>query len=341
MRFGWRGAIGFLLSAGLLVFTLRDVQFAEVWAALQHANPWYFAASAFCSTVLFALRAIRWRPILHDVAPDVAFGPLWRATTIGMMINNVVPARAGELARAFALTRERRDVPFAAAFASLVVDRLFDSVVLLLLLSSAMFAPGFPTGVSVAGRPVTQFAVGLGIISAVAAIAVASLAFAPDRIVRLFELFAGRVAPKLEARGVALLRTFAAGMGVLRNPARFANVFLWTLAHWLTNALAFWLGFKAVGLDLPFSAGNFLQGVIAVGVAVPSSPGFFGVFEYSAKSGLAVYGVSSSAAVTWAIGFHLLSYIPITVIGAYYFGKLGLSLADLGKEEQRAEAAVE
>lgn len=340
MRFGWRGALGIVLSVGLLAWTLRDVSFPAVWAVLRNSNPWYFAGSVVCGTGIFALRALRWAPILHDVAPDVPFGPLWRATTIGMMVNNVVPARAGELARAFALTRERRDVPFAAALASLVVDRLLDSVVLLLLLSSALVAPGFPADVTLGGRPVRDIALSLGVLSAGAAVFVGMLAFAPNVVVRLFEGLAGWVAPRLEARGTALLRSFASGMGVLRSPRRFALVFAWTLAHWLLNALAFWLGFEAVGITLPFSAANFLQGVIAIGVALPSSPGFFGVFESVAKAGLGVYGVAADRAVAWAFGYHLLTYVPVTVIGALYFTRLGLSLGQMARDERAAEASA-
>ena len=71
-----------------------------------------------------------------------------------------------------------------------------------------------------------------------------------------------------------------------------------------------------------------LQGIIAIGVALPSSPGFFGVFEAAAKVGLAVYSVPGGQAVTWAIGFHILSFIPITLFGLYYFARLGLHFSD-------------
>ncbi len=332
MQFGWRGALGIVLSVALLAWTLKDVSFPEVWQVLRASNGFYFALSSAGATGIFLLRAYRWRPILHDVAPGAAIGPLWRSTAVGMMINNVVPARAGEIARAFALTREVPRVSFAAAFASLVVDRLFDSVVLLLLLSAALVAPGFPDGVELAGRPVWQLAATLGVISTVAGAGVALLAFAPDWIIRVFESTVGRVLPATRAPGARLLRSFASGMGVLRSPRRFAEVFAWTLAHWLMNALAFWFGFLAVGLSLPYSAALFLQGLIAVGVAIPSSPGFFGVFEGFAKLGLGVYGVPADAAVAWAFGFHLLSYIPITVIGAIYFARLGLSLGQLSRQ---------
>jgi uncharacterized protein (TIRG00374 family) len=156
-----------------------------------------------------------------------------------------------------------------------------------------------------------------------------ALVFFPGRLLRLFELFARRVSPSVEERGRKVLETFIQGLSVLRRPDRFAAVFGWTLAHWLLNALGFWLAFKAVGITAPFSAALFLQAFIALGTAVPALPGFFGVFEYMSVQGLSVYGVGQQQAATWAIGYHLLSFIPITLIGAWYFARLGVRLRDL------------
>jgi uncharacterized protein (TIRG00374 family) len=118
-------------------------------------------------------------------------------------------------------------------------------------------------------------------------------------------------------------------------------VFAWTLAHWLVNALAFYVAFRAVGITAPFSAALFLQGIIAIGVAIPQAPGFFGVFETFGKYGLGIFGVPPDAAVSWAIGFHFVSYVPITVIGAWYFVRAGLSMRDLGGAEREATEAHE
>jgi uncharacterized membrane protein YbhN (UPF0104 family) len=115
----------------------------------------------------------------------------------------------------------------------------------------------------------------------------------------------------------------------------------WTLAHWLMNALAFWLAFKAVHIDAPYSAALFLQGLIAIGVAAPQAPGFFGIFEFFGKAGLGLYGVPSDAAATWAISFHFLSYVPITVIGAWYFLREGLTIGGLHTAEHEAETAAD
>jgi uncharacterized protein (TIRG00374 family) len=316
------------LGAVLIYWTLRGISPTDVAHRLSQADLPLFAAATFCATAIFALRARRWQTILEPVAPKIPFGPLWRATAVGMMVNNVVPARAGEIARAYALTREA-PVSFATSLASLAVDRLFDAIVLLLLAASALLDPALSTGETLAGRPLSSFAIGAGVIVALLLLCLYALVFFPTQLLRVFELFARRVSPAIEERGSRVLKTFMHGLSVLRSPGRFAAVLGWTLAHWLINALGFWLAFRAVGISAPFSAALFLQAFIALGTAVPALPGFFGVFEYMSVQGLAVYGVSQEQAATWAIGFHLFSFIPITLIGAYYFARLGVRLRDL------------
>jgi len=278
MKIGWRGALGFVLSALLLWYALHKVDFHEVAHVLRSSNPFYFGLAAVASTLLFPLRARRWRVILDPVEPNLPFGQLWRATAIGMMVTNVVPARAGEFARAYALSKEQPRVSFATAFASIAVDRVFDGVVLLLMLLVAMLDPAFPTGTTVANQPVASWAAG-GIVFIIAVVGVLyAIVLFPERLITIFESVVRRVAPRIEARGRAALLAFASGLGVLRTPGRFGAVMLWTTAHWLMNALAFWLGFKAVGIEAPFSAALFAQGIIAIGVAVPAAPGMVGVF---------------------------------------------------------------
>ena len=329
MKIGWKGALGIVLSVALLWWTLKDVHFAEVWQTLRTSNLPLFLAATACATLLFLIRARKWRTILDPLEERIPIGPLWRSTAIGMMLNNTVPARVGEVTRAFALHRERPSVPFSAAFASIAVDRVFDSVVIFGLMFVAMLDPRFPAGTRIAGQDMANVA-GLGTAFIVLVLAALyAVVFFPARIIGWFEMFARRVAPKYEERGRAMLLAFMNGLSVLRSPARFAAVLGWTIVHWLMNAVAFHLGFLAVGIDVPFSAAVFVQGVIALGVAVPQAPGFFGVFEAIAKVTLPIYGVSESLAVSWAIGYHILSFIPITLLGAWYFARLGMHLSDL------------
>ena len=343
MKLGWRGVVGILLSAGFLYFAFRGIRIDEVATHMRSTNVWLMALAAVLATGVFPLRAIRWRPILDPVAPKLPYGKLWRATAIGMMINNVVPARVGELARAFALSRSAPEVPFAASLASLVVDRLLDAILIFGLMFAAMLSPAFPQGATISGRPVASYAIFGVTMTLIGLAAMYLFILFPTRVLAIWDALTRRLSPKLASKGRGALVSLSKGLSVLRSPRRFAVVRWWTLAHWLLNALAFWVGFRAAGMDLPFSAALFLQGIVAIGVAVPQAPGFFGVFEHFARIGLVgIYGVSADAAVSWAIGYHLLSYIPITLIGAWYFLRAGLSMGEIsGAQRSATEPTVD
>ena len=329
MKLDWRGALGIVLSAGLLAWVLYQIPLSQVWAVLRSSNLLLFAAASFAATVCVPLRAIRWRPILDPVAPRLPYRSLWRATAIGMMVNNVVPARVGELARGLVLSREEPTVPFSAALASLAVDRLFDAFVVLVLTVIPMLLPSFPKGARFGDVSAMRVAIVGTILLAGLTVILYGIVYFPGRLIGAYKAFARKVAPKLEDRGADALTHFAQGLSVLRSPVRFVVVLFWAVLHWLCNGFAFWLGFLAVGIHVPFGAALFLQGVIAIGVAAPAAPGFFGVFEFFGVLGLGLYGIPRAQATAWAIGYHLLSFAPITIIGAWYAIRMGVHLKDV------------
>ena len=319
MKFRWRDLFGIVLSGVLIVLTLAKVDRAQVLTNLRHANPFMLVAAAAVATSMFPLRARRWRTILDRVAHHLPFAMLWRATAAGMMVNNVFPARAGELARAYALTRETDRVGFSAAFASIGVDRVFDSFVLMFLRVGGDARVGcFHRTTLVAGRSigrVVDHRRGAGGRAARGVLSHGALPRAVHPSLRVRRV--GRIAPRFEAQVRGRCSRSCLGWRCSRNPARFLAILAWTTLHWLAGGLAFWLGFKAVGItNAPFSAALVVQGLIAIGVAVPSTPGFFGVFEYVATQTLPSTASIPRLAASWAISYHLVSYIPITVIGS-------------------------
>jgi glycosyltransferase 2 family protein len=329
MKFGWRAVLGIGISVVFLYFAFKNLDLAEAIKTAREANYWLLILSAATATCMFPLRARRWQTILDPVAPNLPFGPLWRATAIGVMVTNVVPLRAGELARPLALTRQLPKVSFSTSLASVAVDRVFDGIVVMVLLAIGVVVAHFPTNTTIRGYSLTHaagFVVG-GALALLVAFYV--LVFFPRTLIRAFELVARRVSPAIERRGAEMLARFSEGLSVLRTPGHFIAVFGWTLAHWLVQPLAFWLAFMAVGVQVPFAATLIVQGIIVILVALPSAPGFFGPFEYGAAIGLSLYRIGQSQAATWALLFHIASFIPITLIGAYYALQVGFSLGDM------------
>ena len=336
MKLDWKSALGFVVSAVFLWWTLRGVALHDVWIVLTKSNALLFALSVVLATIIFPLRARRWRTILEPVVGRVAFGPLWRSTAIGIMMNNVLPARAGEFGRAFALSREVPTVPMSTALGSLAVDRIFDAIVLFALMFGAMLAPDFPSGVTFYGQTVPQLAAG-GMIAVVGLFIVCyAVVLQPDRVLAIVGAITRRVAPRFELPIGRFVEHAVGGLAVLKDARRFLAVLFWAVLHWVVYALSIYVGFLAVGMQIPFAAALFLQGIVAIGVAIPSSPGFVGVFEAMAVLALGVYGVPKEVALSWALAYHGLSFIPITVMGAVYFARLGMSASALTKRNAAA-----
>src|SRR5204862_4957494 len=156
----WRGAwlIGLAISAALLVWVLYRIDPRKVWDYAQHANFWLLLLAVVVATVTFPVRAIRWRLILRyaDGRPFPLL-PLWHATTIGFMANNLRPAGAGEVARAYVASRQL-SVRFTTALGTIGVERVFDALVMLGLMAVAIAAPSFPAHAIVGGRSLSAIA---------------------------------------------------------------------------------------------------------------------------------------------------------------------------------------
>ena len=143
MKMGWKFALGIGVSAFFIWFVLRGVDPAEVVTQISQANPWYFLASVSVGTGGYFVRALRWKVLLHPLKPDTALRSRFAGVSIGFAVNNLIPARVGELARAFALTRVE-PITLSGSVGSLVVERFLDSIVLVTLFLVPMALPSFP-----------------------------------------------------------------------------------------------------------------------------------------------------------------------------------------------------
>jgi len=302
----------------------------EFFAHVRQANPWLFLLSVVLATLAFPARASRWRIILAASVPGVRWRPVWHATSIGFMANNLLPARAGELARAYAAARFV-NLPLARSIGSIAVERVFDGLIVVLLLALVVVSFDFPGGVVVAGTSVAATAAWTGGLFILALGFLFFLVHAPRPALAGLGALLRRLAPARAADFlVRVTRSFIEGLSILRSPGDFLRVVGWSLAIWLINAAAFYAAFLAFHLGhLPFSAALLLQGIVAVGVALPSSPGFFGAFEYFSRVALGLYGVQPDASVSFAVGTHLGWFIPITAIGLYRLARSGLTMHEL------------
>jgi glycosyltransferase 2 family protein len=322
--------VGLAVTVGLLAWALHGVDGPALLAYVRRADPWLMLATIALATLTFPLRAVRWRLILRGGdGRELPLGPLWHATAIGFMANNLLPVRAGEFARAYA-ARQALPVRFTTALASVGVERVLDGLMLVGLLTVTLAAPSFPRHAVIGGTSLSGLATGAAAFFLGILVIALLVVLRPAFWVALLRRIAQAVLPARLADPIAHAAAgLVAGLEVLRNPGRLVGVVLWSLVLWLVNASSFAVCFRAFGLPVPPEGALLLQGVIGFGVALPSSPGFVGVFEAATRATLGIYGVDATRAVGYALAYHVGTFFPITLLGLFSLSRLRLHLAEL------------
>jgi glycosyltransferase 2 family protein len=339
-RFDWKAVVGVLVSVALLYYALRGVDFRDVTRQIVLANPFLLLVAVAVNFLGFPFRALRWKALLEPVR-KTGFGNRFAATCVGFMANNLLPARVGEFARAYALSR-LEPVRMTASFGSLVVERLFDIIVVVASLLLAMTLPGFPAMNAAMPEVWRAAETVLAVFAAGFAVILIMVAW-PERSVRVFEALARRLLPhSLRRKVIDLLEGFLQGLTAIRQPVLVIRIAAWSAAVWGINALSFWIGFQAFGIHVPFSGALFLQAIIALAVSLPSVPGFFGIYEAAVRVGLVgVWGIATTPAIAFALGFHITTFLPVTLFGLFYVWRLGLTWSEVGQSSQAVDDAVE
>ena len=321
------GIVGAVLAVGLLLWALRGVHLGQVAHQIRNADPWPLALGVLLASLTFLVRLVRWRLLLRDESGSpLKPWPLWHATAIGFMANNILPFRAGELVRVFAATK-LSGVRFTAAMSSVAMERIFDGLTLIGLLGAGLLASNLPPDITVGGVAVTHAAQVAGLLSLGALLAAAAIVAFPltaETVVR-------RVLPagKLVDRIVDLLEGIRHGLASLRSPALLAGVVFWSVVHWVMNAAAFWVTFAAFDIPVGFAGALLIQGILAIGISVQLTPGFVGQFEAAVVAGLALYGISNEVASSYALVYHGATFLPITLAGAWSLARTPVALSDL------------
>ncbi|HEX6105155.1 MAG TPA: lysylphosphatidylglycerol synthase transmembrane domain-containing protein [Gemmatimonadales bacterium] len=321
------GLLGLLVAAVLMLWALRGVHLDQVLRLIRESHPWPLVAAIVVATLTFPIRLIRWLLLLRredgSVLPAM---PMWHAVAIGFMANNTLPFRAGELVRLFAVTK-LTGVRATAAFSSIAVERIFDGLAVVALLSVALLGSDLPAGVSVGGVSVAHLArvsgaMGLAALAAAAMVVVFPLA--AERVIRRL-LPAGKLTDRL----VQVIEGIRQGLASLRSPVLLLGVIFWSLVLWLVNAWSFHIAFAAFDIPVGFLGALLLQGILIFGISVQLTPGFVGQFEAAIVAALALYGVPNDVASSYAITFHATTFLPIILLGAWSLARTPVALSDL------------
>jgi hypothetical protein len=310
-----RLALGVLVSLVCSVLVLRGLDWQEAARVIASADPGMLLLSVPVLTSGLAFKALRWRVLFHP-RTDVSAWRLLDAINIGYLVNNVLPARVGELVRPFVVS-ETGGPPYAWGLSTVVVERALDVVtVVAVALAVIAFLP-VPDWLAAT-------AVAFGVVGVVGLAALVLAAGSERSVTRLAERALRRTRLPVDVwteRVSAVVRGFAP----LRAPGAMLAVMLWTVPLWAAPFVTFHLLLRGVGLELPFVAAVFAVCVIGLGVAAPSSPGQVGLFEGAGLVGLSAFTGDYERSVAAVLLFHALNYGITCVAGLVSLARTGLT----------------
>jgi uncharacterized protein (TIRG00374 family) len=338
MRVHLRTVLVVGLAVGLLAWFLRHADLAAVGREIARGRVDLLVLALVATLVNYILRSVRWRYLLRGLG-HAGFGNAFRATVIGFAASFLLPARAGEFLRPYVLAR-REHFSVTAAFATVILERVFDAVTVLMFFAAFLLAAGPGAG---GADPRVWRAVkmgGLGVAVATGAVLVLFffLAGHPEKLgraaLRIETILPGRLAHKI----AGLVRAFAEGLAVIRRPQHLLMVVAWSVPLWVSIALGIWLVTRAFHIDCSFTGSFLTMTILVVGVAVPT-PGAVGGFHEAYRIAVtSFFHAPNDAAVGAAIVLHAISFVPVTIMGIVFMTREGLTLGGMRRLAERADA---
>lgn len=325
--------IGFAISLAFLGLFFYRTDFGEIVDAFEHAKYGIALASLVVYFAGIWVRTIRWQYLLRPVA-RVSTPRLYPVVMIGLMANNLIPARAGELVRAYILG-ERERVSKAASLGTIAVDRLFDGLTLIpMLVIIAAFVGGdeeFEANLWLVDFTVDflGLAVIMAVLFGVALAVLFVLAFSEGWRQRTDRLITALTPERFRPRIEGLAHSFFDGLRSLRSPVDLGLAWVMSTVSWVLEGTMYYLVGLAFNLDVGFHYYLLVTAAANLAISVLASQGGIGPFEFVTKQTFIAAGVTSSAATAYAIGLHALVLLPVNALGLYFLGTMGLSLGEM------------
>ncbi len=330
--------MGLVLSGALVTLLLVRTDFVKLADAFRRAN--YLFCIPMIAVVLLAMlvRAYRWRFIMAPLH-RATMRNLFSATMIGFMANYVLPARMGELIRAY-LIGQKESVSKSGAFGTIVVERLFDTFTVLIILGGVLFMISRPDSpLDTIHAAALQTAAVLLCMAFVGVLAFLTLLrIRPRQTLEVARWCLKPLPQKWRERLLAILDAFVSGLGAVRPGTHLIQILGYSALMWGLYGLGNELMLRAFRIDLPGYVPCYLLVVQAVAVAIPASPGFVGTYHAAVVAGLAAFRIPKEAGLSFAILSHFLLIVPIIVYGLFLLWREHLSLNLLG---MKAEGAAE
>lgn len=320
-RYGW--LIGILVSLVFLYWSLKGLHLGEFWQVIRQARYIWLIPGVLAYMAGLWVRAWQWHYLLRPVV-RISTSNLFPVITIGYMGNNLFPARAGEVLRSY-LLHYKWNAPFSAAFATVLVQRVYDGLVMLsFIFFSLPEVMRLEHSVGIL-TDIRTLAIGGTVLFTGVLVAFLLAGFFPQTARRIWQALTrplpGRFGAFLAEQGLRFLE----GLQALGSPWEALMIFFTALLVWLLETLKYWFVMHAFDFRVSFFTLMLMNGVVNLATILPSAPGYVGTFDAPGIAILEAYGVPKSLAAGYTLVLHAALWLPVTLLGLFFFVREGLS----------------
>jgi len=317
---------GIAVSGIFLWLALRDTNLSQIGKALASADPVWIGPYLLALISSYWLKSLRWRWILSS-ACDARAGELFPSIMIGYLGSLVLPVQLGELVRVAAVAKQVR-ITHSAALSSIILERIFDLLTVLLIVGGALLL----------GAEASPVLLRAGILVSAGTLILATVTAAfflwTQKFVSIVGVATTRLPKTIRARLLSSIEHGATGVDALRQPSVLARVVAYTFLQWGCLLLCVHFSIIALGIEVPGSASILVLGLTVMSLTLPTSPGYVGAIQIAFTIGLEPFGVSADRAFAASVYYHLLAAAAVVVLG-------GFSLKQMGQTLRRAREDAE
>lgn len=319
----WKFWLGVAISLIFLFFALRGLQLEDLWEPLREADYIWLLPGVVVYFVAVWARAWRWHYMLRPLKA-VPTSRMFPIVAIGYMGNNIYPARAGEVLRAVVLKRKEQ-IPVSASLATIIVERVFDGVVMLAFVFLNLPELARLTDSSGFIGNIQNLAL-WGAAAFLGALAVfLAAAMFPEKAEKAAVWFINRLVPeRFREKILPVTLKFLGGLESLRSPQEALMIFFTSVVIWLLETLKYWFVMHAFPFQVSFFALMLMNGIVNLATTIPSAPGYVGTFDAPGIALLTAYGVPKGIATGYTLVLHAALWLPITALGAFYMAREGI-----------------
>lgn len=315
----WQFWAGLIISAVFIYLSLRGLKLSEVWQIMQSARYLWLIPGVAVYFIGVWVRSWRWHYMLRPLK-KISTATMFPIVTIGYMGNNIYPARAGEILRAVIL-KQREGVPVSASLATVIVERIFDGVVMLgFVFINLPELARLTHNSGVIGRMDIRTLALVGSLAFFGALLIFLLAAMFPRVTeRLLDRILPVLPARLREKTRELTLRFLSGLESLRSPLEALMIFITTVIVWLLETAKYWFVMHAFSFEVSFFGLMLMNGIVNLATTLPSAPGYVGTFDAPGIAVLVAYSVPPEIAAGYTLVLHAALWLPITLLGAYYY----------------------